>query len=214
MQRTGHHAGTEAGRLGRALAMLVAASAVIAACAAPGAGTSNPPASTPPITAAPATQAPPATNAPTSQAPATQSPAAAALGVGVDSVLGPHVTGAGGLSLYVFEKDSGGKSACTASCASSWPPLTVASASALAAGSGVTGALGTITRDDGSLQVTLGGAPLYYFSGDKAAGDTTGQGLYGLWYLASPSGEVVGEAESTTGAPGPGSSTCCGRYCY
>jgi predicted lipoprotein with Yx(FWY)xxD motif len=86
--------------------------------------------------------------------------------------------------------------------------LTVASASDVAAGSGVTGALGTITRDDGTLQVTLSGVPLYYYAGDKAAGDTTGQGLFSKWYLVSP----AGTANETP--PGAAASTCSGPTCY
>lgn len=54
--------------------------------------------------------------------------------------------------------------------------------------------LGTITRDDGTLQVTYNGWPLYLFAGDTAAGDTNGQGLDefgGLWFLVSPAGEAI-----------------------
>ena len=51
--------------------------------------------------------------------------------------------------------------------------------------------LGTITRDDGSTQVTYNGWPLYYFHEDVAAGDTNGQGVEGVWFLVSPEGEAV-----------------------
>ena len=51
--------------------------------------------------------------------------------------------------------------------------------------------LGTITRDDGSTQVTYNGWPLYYFHEDMAAGDTNGQGVEGVWFLVSPEGEAV-----------------------
>jgi predicted lipoprotein with Yx(FWY)xxD motif len=50
----------------------------------------------------------------------------------------------------------------------------------------VTGEIGTITRDDGSTQVTYNGAPLYYFAGDEAAGDSNGDGLNGVWHIAAP----------------------------
>ena len=75
------------------------------------------------------------------------------------------------MSLYVFTPDEGDTSACNGDCATNWPPLTVDDVADVTAGDGVTGELGTITRDDGTTQVTLGGAPLYYFIGDEAAGD-------------------------------------------
>jgi predicted lipoprotein with Yx(FWY)xxD motif len=125
-------------------------------------------------------------------------------------MLGSFVAGADGRSLYVFTKDSGGTSACTGDCATNWPPLTVASAAAATAGAGVTGALATITRADGTVQVTLGGRPVYYFGGDKAAGDVKGQGVGGIWFLASPSGEPVGGGAAAS----PSASACTGARCY
>ena len=60
------------------------------------------------------------------------------------------------------------------------------------AGEGVDSTLlGTITRDDGTTQVTYNGWPLYYFAGDTAPGDTTGQGMEGVWFLVSPTGEAI-----------------------
>ena len=60
------------------------------------------------------------------------------------------------------------------------------------AGEGVDATLlGTITRDDGSTQVTYNGWPLYYFHEDAAAGDTNGQGLGGVWFLVSPEGDAI-----------------------
>ena len=167
---------------------LFAASIVIAACAAPGAGSSNPPV---------------ATNPPASTA------AGVALAVRTDAQYGAVVTGAGGMSLYVFANDSAGKSACSGDCAGTWPPLTVANASAVVPGSGVTGTLGTISRDDGTLQVTLGGSPVY-------AGDTKGQGLFNKWYLASPAGTPTsGAAASLAAGETPAASKCTsGPKCY
>lgn len=175
---------------------LVAAAAIFGACTAPGG------AATAPITTGPATAV-----------PATSGPAAGLqLAVRTDPQVGAVVTGKDGLSLYVFTKDTtAGQSACSGDCATNWPPLTVAAASDVTAGAGVTGALGTITRADGSLQVTLGGMPLYYFKGDAAAGDTNGQGLNGVWYLASPAGEP---AHGDAGAASPDASKCSGPTCY
>ena len=101
-----------------------------------------------------------------------------------------------GRSLYAFMADTqdGGTSACTdAECMAEWPPL--ASQGAPQAGEGVDAALlSTITRDDGTLQVTYNGWPLYLFEEDTAPGDTNGQGVDefgGLWFLVSPTGEAI-----------------------
>lgn len=179
--------------------ILALSAAAIAACG-PGAATTAPTA--PPV----ATQGP----APTS-APATQGAAGLELGLRMDAEYGDIVTGKDGLSLYVFEHDANGKSACNGDCAGTWPPLTVAAASDVTAGSGINGALGTITRDDGSLQVTIAGHPVYYYAGDTAAGDTNGEGLFDLWYLVSPAGGMV---EESGGSETPGASTCSGPTCY
>jgi predicted lipoprotein with Yx(FWY)xxD motif len=181
---------------------LVAVAALFAACAAPGGVT------TAPITAAPATTTP-ATGAPATSAPAT----GLALQVRTDPEFGAVVTGKDGMSLYVFAKDTTvGQSACNGDCATNWPPLTVSAASDATAGTGVSGALATITRADGSLQLTLGGKPLYYFKGDAAAGDTNGQGLNDVWYLATPTGDPADDDDM--GAASPGASTCTGPTCY
>ena len=83
------------------------------------------------------------------------------------------------------------------------------------AGTGVTGALGTITRDDGTMQVTLGGTPLYYFGADKAAGDTNGQGLGEVWFLAGPDGTGLGMGGAAA-TDGPKVTPCppADRTCY
>ena len=187
-------------RLRRSAVAVAAATAfVVGACAAPGGG----------ATAAPATQAP-VTGAPASAAPGTASGGSLSLTVAQDATLGSYVTGADGMALYVFTKDAEGTSNCKDECATNWPPLTVTMSDDAAPGAGVTGELGTITRADGSMQVTLAGHPLYYFKGDQAAGDVNGQGLNDVWYLAAPDGSGVGMAAG----PGPSPSKCSGRTCY
>jgi predicted lipoprotein with Yx(FWY)xxD motif len=158
-----------------------------------------------------------ATTAPTANPAATTGAGGAlTLAVGTSATLGSYVTGKDGLSLYVFGKDTATTSACTTSndCQTTWPPLTVTSASDVTAGSGVTGALSTITRADGTLQVTLGGHPLYYYSGDSKAGDTTGQGLFNLWYVASATGDPVSGAASTQAPAASPKASKCTSYCY
>lgn len=125
-----------------------------------------------------------ATQAATAITTATATPPTVQLG-GTDE-LGPFLVDAGGMTLYTFGNDTEGNSTCTGSCAATWPPLTVAPGTALVAGGGVTGQLATITRDDGALQVTYNGHPLYHYRGDTAPGDTKGQGYAGLWFVAAP----------------------------
>lgn len=99
--------------------------------------------------------------------------------------LGTILTTTDGYTLYTFDNDvaGSGASACDASCAANWPPLPVDNPTA---SSDVTGDLDTITRDDGSPQVTYNGEPLYLFAGDASPGDTNGDGVGGVWHVVAP----------------------------
>lgn len=133
------------------------------------------------------------------------SPSGAAAAVEVKSAstsVGDALTGAGGKTLYIFKQDSAGKSACNAGCATTWPPLTVPAGTQPTAASGVTGTLASITRDDGSTQVTYNGAPLYYYSKDTKAGDVIGQGVGGVWFVASPTASTSGSGAPSPSGPG------------
>ena len=119
---------------------------------------------------------------------------------------GPYLTDREGMSLYLFAmEEPGGGSHCAQSCAIAWPPYTTRQAPQ--AGEGVDAdKLGTIEREDGTRQVTYAGWPLYYFSGDKEAGDALGQDVLHLgapWYLVSPAGEKIerGQRQSAPDAP-------------
>ena len=101
-----------------------------------------------------------------------------------DPKLGDFLVDAKGMTLYMYTKDTAGVSNCTADCLKAWPPL-VATGD-LVAGAGVTGKLGTITRADGTKQVTYNDMPLYYWASDMKAGDMTGQGVGGVWFMLSP----------------------------
>ncbi|HET8541093.1 MAG TPA: hypothetical protein VFL83_14560 [Anaeromyxobacter sp.] len=98
--------------------------------------------------------------------------------------IGSYLTDASGMALYVFKKDSPGKSACAGDCVARWPLY--AREKVAATGSLRAEDFGTITRDDGKPQTTYKGMPLYYFAGDKAASDTNGQGVKDVWFLATP----------------------------
>jgi predicted lipoprotein with Yx(FWY)xxD motif len=100
--------------------------------------------------------------------------------------LGDFLVTADGITLYTYAKDTAGTGTCTADCAKNWPPFTVGAEDRLAAGTGITGKLATITRDDKSLQVTYNGMPLYFFAKDKVPGDATGQNVGNVWAVVKP----------------------------
>lgn len=95
-----------------------------------------------------------------------------------------------GMTMYAFAIDTKGHSNCTGSCASYWPPVPAADAPAHPA-TGVTATFGSITRSDGTKQLTVDGYPMYTYAADRTAGDANGQGVNasgGLWWVVSPDG--------------------------
>ena len=97
------------------------------------------------------------------------------------------------LTVYLFEGDAGLTSKCTGACASAWPPV-AAGGSTTVQGQAVAADLGTITRSDGTKQVTYKGHPLYYFVRDKDSGDAYGEGAKAFgaaWYVLAPSGVKI-----------------------
>jgi predicted lipoprotein with Yx(FWY)xxD motif len=95
------------------------------------------------------------------------------------------------MTVYLFEGDKSGHSACTGACAKVWPPVT---GKPKPAGAAVATDLGTIKRADGSTQVTYKGHPLYLFVKDKDNGDAYGEGIKAFgaeWYVLAPSGQKV-----------------------
>jgi predicted lipoprotein with Yx(FWY)xxD motif len=98
-----------------------------------------------------------------------------------------------GLSLYLFEKDARGRSACSGACAAYWPPL-LAHGKTIAIKGAMPSLLGSIRRADGTRQVTYAGHPLYFYAGDTSRGQTSGQGLtdFGApWYALTPAGKTI-----------------------
>ena len=94
------------------------------------------------------------------------------------------VAASNGHTLYTFDTDSPGVSRCSGQCIAIWPALTVPAGQTPIGGAGVTGQLGTITRSDGTTQVTYKGLPLYFFHNDSSAGQTNGN--YTGWSLVHP----------------------------
>lgn len=91
---------------------------------------------------------------------------------------GGMLVGSNGMTLYVFDKDEGGKSACNGKCAENWPPLTALDSDKAA------GDLSLIGREDGRKQWAWKGRPVYFWSKDQKPGDTTGDGFNGVWHVA------------------------------
>jgi predicted lipoprotein with Yx(FWY)xxD motif len=113
-------------------------------------------------------------------------PAASAVSLTiVQTAAGEALAGADGLTLYTNSEEADGSVACLDSCVANWPPLS----GTVEAGDATADLLGTRTRPDGTEQVTYNGYGLYYFSGDTAEGDSSGEGLGGVWFIAAPSGE-------------------------
>lgn len=104
------------------------------------------------------------------------------------------------LTVYLFEADKGGQSACSGACVSAWPPVTTGG-EPQAGGSASSAKLGTISRSDGTKQVTYDGHPLYFFEKDGDAGDAYGQGVKGFganWYVVAPSGNKIDNDEGAS----------------
>jgi predicted lipoprotein with Yx(FWY)xxD motif len=147
----------------------------------------------PASTAAAATTAPTASAATTSGA-MTASPGAAAastpakptIGVQTQGAHAPYLVGPNGHTLYVFAHDSSNKSTCTGACQQNWPPLLLSGSEKASAVPAATGTLDVIDRPGTGRQVTYNGWPLYYFQADAAPGDTKGDGVQGLWKVATP----------------------------
>jgi predicted lipoprotein with Yx(FWY)xxD motif len=109
-----------------------------------------------------------------------------------DSSLGTILADQKGNTLYVFLQDTGDTSTCSGDCAATWPALIAKGEVKAGGGGGVDESLlGTSARDDGTMQVTYNGHPLYYFSGDQAPGDTNGQGIGDIWFVVSPAGDPI-----------------------
>lgn len=98
--------------------------------------------------------------------------------------LGNYLVAPNGMTLYHFTNDVMNKSNCSDACAKNWPPFSVLKT--IEPGAGVADAFGTINRADGLKQVTYKGVPLYFWSKDKKAGDTTGQNFNKLWFVVNP----------------------------
>jgi predicted lipoprotein with Yx(FWY)xxD motif len=144
----------------------------------------------------------------TTAARVTYSASAGAKVAVANTALGRGLVDGRGRTLYLFEKDKHGKSACNGKCAGFWPPL-ITSGKPLATAGAKMSLLGTTRRADGRLQVTYNHHPLYTFVKDTRRGQTNGEGLntFGAeWDALSAAGAKVeqNDAANSGGDPAPG----------
>ncbi len=133
----------------------------------------------------------------------------ASVSVRDDPTFGEILVDSSGNALYSAEQEATGTVVCVADCAGIWPPLTLPDGETPTVGDGVTGSVGTVTRDDGTVQVTYNGAPLYTFSLDPEPGSVTGEGVADafdgtdfVWHVATVSGEVPTAPATSEDDPG------------
>jgi predicted lipoprotein with Yx(FWY)xxD motif len=180
-----------------ACGLLAAAALAMAACAPSGYGEGDGSADSAAAPAlANATGTPEASEAPKEEAPAAEDTGNTAganltteLKANSSQRMGKVVVNQDGYTLYLFTKDSKdpSKSTCNDKCAKIWPP-------ALTEGNptieGISADLvGSVTRDDGTKQITIGGWPVYTYVGDKKPGAWTGQFVSGTWFVIDPTGK-------------------------
>ncbi len=142
--------------------------------------------------------------APSEEATSEEAAGGAATVAVADSSLGEILVDGEGRTLYRFLNDTEGQSNCSGDCEATWPVL--ATEGDAEAGDGADAALlGTLEREDGTVQVTYADWPLYYFAADAAAGDTNGQGVGEVWYVVAPDGSTIEDAAAAqTGLYGEG----------
>jgi len=146
------------------------------------------------------------------ETPSTATPTAApvvtmiepTINVATDPTLGQILVDGKGMTLYIFTKDGPDQSNCDAKCLANWPALLTQGKPTL--GSGVDASLvGSTLLADGTKIVTYDHKPLYYFIKDTKSGDTSGEGVGGVWFVISPAGKEIeasaGSAETPTSMP-------------
>jgi predicted lipoprotein with Yx(FWY)xxD motif len=181
------------GRLAAAAALTASLAFALTACGSgSGSGSGSGPSAAPPA-------------ASSSAAPA----ATGEVPVAHDPTLGSIIVDAKGLTLYRFDMDTAKPSAsnCSGECAAAWPPSVAPAASSTVKGID-SKLVGSITRADGSKQLTVAGWPLYTYSSDSKPGDVNGQGVQGTWFAVTPAGgkaTAAGSAPATTDSGSGGS---------
>ena len=106
------------------------------------------------------------------------------------------LTNAQGMTLYYFKPDTATTSACSGSCASNWPPFVFSGSGSPVSANALPGTLSVVTDAHGQ-QVEYNGHLLYRFSGDTAPGQTHGEGIKGVWFVATTTLPAQGAPQAT-----------------
>ncbi|MGY4772107.1 COG4315 family predicted lipoprotein [Kribbella sp. CWNU-51] len=114
------------------------------------------------------------------------------------SGLGKVVVDGNGRTVYIFDKDTSGKSNCEGDCLAKWPAVTAGDGTPQLDGIDAS-LVSTVTRSDGSKQLAIGGLPLYLFASDAKAGDATGQAVGGIWWVVGADGQKITTQPSSSG---------------
>ena len=166
--------------------------ALVGACSSGSSTTSSSSATSSPA-ASKAAAAPATTHAGSPAATGQASGTATVSLAAISGIPGKVLVGSNGRTMYLFEGDKSGTSACSGACAAAWPPVTASGTPK--AGSGINQAqLVAIKRPNGTMQLAYHGHPLYYFTADTAGGTAHGQGLKAFgskWYVVNASGSEV-----------------------
>src|SRR6266704_249369 len=163
--------------------LVACGSSTTSGCGPDGGGSKNKPATPPPTTGG--------------------NSSSAVIQTATDTVKGQSkmvLTNTKGMTLYYFTPDSATQSACSGSCAQTWPPLLFAGSGGPTSSTSLSGKL-SAQMDANGTQVEYNGHLLYSYSGDTAPGQTNGEGLFGKWFVATPNLAVQG-AGSTSGGNG------------
>ena len=113
------------------------------------------------------------------------------------------LTNAQGMTLYYLKPDTATKSACTGTCAGNWPPLLFTGTGSPTSATTLPGTLSVITDANGQ-QVEYNGHPLYIFAKDTAPGQTNGEGIKGVWFVATPTIPAQSAPQATPTSNGYG----------
>lgn len=180
------------------LAAIASAALALSACAGSdqGSGYTTSPAPISVSTSAPSGHHDHGSDSPAARSSAMATPAADGVRLTVHEVanLGTVVTDGAGHTLYRFDEDNSKPSTatCIDDCAATWPPVIVNPEGKLSLKGVQQSAVAMVQRPDGASQLTIGGFPVYRFSGDQAAGAVGGQGVDGAWFAITPEGGKAG----------------------
>jgi predicted lipoprotein with Yx(FWY)xxD motif len=97
-----------------------------------------------------------------------------------------------GRTFYVFTGDGTDRPTCTGACARTWTPVTGSQIGVAAAIAYQPGEFKLVARPGGGArQLSIGGHPVYRYTGDRLAGQTNGQGAQGKWFVVGTDGQPI-----------------------